>query len=151
MERSGNKLLGRFDSVIGEKHRTAFPKKFRDILGDALIVTKGLETCLVITTDKNWEALVDGIRNDPFTDSDKRELQRYLFGNAAEIVLDSLRRFIIPGYLLEYANLEKEVIFIGIDNRVEVWDKKEWEVRQQKFTPDIAKIADRLGERRSHE
>lgn len=137
-------LLGRYDGVVGEKNRATFPKKFQDILGDRLIITKGLENCLTVTTEANWQELLAGIDDKPFTSSDRRELQRFLFGNAAPIELDRLRRFIIPEYLLAYANITSEIVYIGINERVEVWDKTEWEKRQQNVSPNVAAIADRL-------
>lgn len=138
-------LLGRFDGVIGDKHRTTFPKRFQEILGNRLIITKGLENCLTVTTEHNWQALLKGIEEQPFTSSDRRELQRFLFGNAADIELDKLGRFIIPEYLLEYAHITTQIVYIGVHERVEIWDKPEWEKRQKNVSPNVAAIADRLG------
>ena len=137
-------LIGQYDSKVGEKHQAAFPKKFRDELGDKLIITKGFENCLIIVSEENWKTLLEGTEGRPFTNKNTRELQRFLLGNATDIELDSKGRFVLPEYLRNFASIDKEIIFAGIQRFVEVWDKKQWEEHQKELTKEIGTIAERL-------
>lgn len=137
-------LIGQFESSVGEKHQAALPKKFREVLGERLIVTKGFESCLIIVSEKNWKTLLEGTEGKPFTNKSTRELQRFLLGNATDVELDSKGRFVIPEYLREFASIKKEIIFAGIERFVEIWDKKQWEEHQKELSKNIESIAERL-------
>src|SRR6266550_6515600 len=102
-------LIGQFESKIGEKHQAGMPKKFRDVLGEKLIVTKGFEKCLIIVSEENWKTLLEGTEGRPFTSKATRELQRFLLGNATYVELDTKGRFVIPEYLRQFAQLKSEV------------------------------------------
>jgi MraZ protein len=137
-------LLGQYEGKIGEKHQAALPKKFRETLGETLIITKGFENCLIIVSEENWKTLLEGTEGKPFTNKSTRELQRFLLGNATQIELDTKGRFVIPEYLRDFADLKSEVIFAGIQRFVEVWDKKRWDEHQKQLTKDIGFIAEKL-------
>ena len=137
-------LIGQYESKIGEKHQAALPKKFRDVLGDKLIITKGFENCLIIVSEENWKTLLEGTEGRPFTNKSTRELQRFLLGNATNIELDSKGRFVLPEYLREFASIDTEIIFAGIQRFVEIWDKRMWEEHQKELSKNIESIAERL-------
>ncbi|HWY79485.1 MAG TPA: division/cell wall cluster transcriptional repressor MraZ [Candidatus Sulfotelmatobacter sp.] len=139
-------LIGQYESKIGEKHQAGLPKKIRDILGEKLIITKGFENCLLIVSEDNWKILLEGTEGKPFTNKSTRELQRFLLGNASYIELDQKGRFVIPEYLRAFAHIDSEVIFLGIQRFVELWDKKSWEEHQQELAKNIESIADKLNE-----
>ena len=137
-------LLGQYDSKIGEKHQVSLPKKFREALGEKLIVTKGFESYLLIVSEENWKTLLEGTEGKPFIDKATRELQRFILGNASEIELDNKGRFVLPEYLRRFAELEIEIVFVGIRRYIEVWDKKKWEEHQENLQNNIGDIAERL-------
>lgn len=139
-------LIGQYESKIGEKHQAGLPKKFRDVLGDKLIVTKGFENCLIIVSEENWKTLLEGTEGKPFTSKSTRELQRFLLGNATYIELDQKGRFVVPEYLREFAHIEIDVVFIGIQRFVELWSKSKWEAHQKELSGKIESIAERLTE-----
>jgi MraZ protein len=139
-------LIGQYESKIGEKHQAALPKKFREILGNKLIVTKGFENCLIVVSEENWKTLLEGTEGRPFTSKSTRELQRFLLGNATDIELDSKGRFVLPEYLREFAKLDEDIIFAGIQRFVEIWDKTTWEKHQKDLAKDIDFIAEKLTE-----
>ena len=139
-------LLGQYESKIGEKHQVGLPKKFREVLGEKLIVTKGFESCLIIVSEENWKTLLEGTEGKPFTSKSTRELQRFLLGSASDIELDSKGRFVVPEYLRQFAHLDEEVIFVGIQRFVELWDKKSWEEHQKELGKNIESIAEKLSE-----
>lgn len=137
-------LLGQYESKIGEKHQAGLPKKFRDVLGEKLIVTKGFENCLIIVSEENWKMLLEGTEGKPFTNKSTREMQRFLLGNATYVELDSKGRFVIPEYLRQFATIDSDIIIVGIQRFVELWDKKKWEAHQKELTKNIDSIAERL-------
>ena len=139
-------ILGQYESTIGAKHQAGLPKKFRDELGEKLIVTKGFEKCLIIVSEENWKTLLEGTEGKPFTSKSTRELQRFLLGSASYVELDQKGRFVIPEYLREFAQLSSEIVFVGIQRFVELWDKKKWEEHQAELAKNIESIAERLSE-----
>src|SRR5258706_9238815 len=130
-------LLGRYDSTIGSKFQISFPKKFRQDLGDKLIITKGFENCLIVVSEQSWKTLLEGTEGLPFTQKPTRKMQRFLLGNAQMVELDSKGRCVIPQYLREYAQLKEEVVYAGIERFVEIWDKAAWEEEQKELTGSI--------------
>ncbi len=139
-------LIGQYEGKIGEKHQAGLPKKFRDVLGEKLIVTKGFENCLIAVSEENWKTLLEGTEGKPFTSKSTRELQRFLLGNASYVDLDSKGRFVIPEYLRQFAKIDVDIVFVGIQRFVEVWDKKHWEEHQKELAKNIDSIAERLSE-----
>ena len=137
-------LIGQYEGKIAEKYQASVPKKFREDLGEKLIVTKGFESCLIVVSEDNWRTLLEGTEGKPFTSRSARELQRFLLGNASYVELDTKGRFVLPEYLRKFAHIESEVVFVGIQRFVEVWDKKHWEDHQRELTKDIGFIAERL-------
>jgi|SRR5581483_4280224 len=140
-------LLGQYVGKIGENGRIAFPKKFREELGDKLIITVGYENSLIVVSEEGWKALLEGTEGKPFTVGPARETQRFILGGASSVTIDIKGRFILPVYLREYAKIEAEVVFVGLSRYVELWDKKRWEVYRQELEKNIGTIAERLNEK----
>jgi MraZ protein len=139
-------LIGQYEGKIAEKHQASLPKRFREALGEILIVTKGFENCLIVVSEDKWKTLLEGTEGKPFTNKSARELQRFLLGNASYIELDTKGRFVLPEYLRKYANLNSEIVFVGIQRFVEIWDKKSWDAHQEELNGKIESIAERLSE-----
>lgn len=139
-------LIGQFEGRVAEKYQIAFPKRFREILGDTLVITKGLEQNLIVVSEKNWKTLLEGTEGKPFTNKNARELQRFLLGNATYVELDSKGRFVLPEFLRIYAQIGEEVIYAGIERFVEIWDKKKWEEHQKQLSGTIVSVAEKLSE-----
>lgn len=140
-------LIGQYDGKIDSKGRTALPKKFREVLGDKLIITFGYENALIVVSEENWKALLEGTEGRPFIESDTRETQRFLLGGAANVELDVKGRFILPSYLRQFGKIENEVIFIGLSRYVEIWDKASWTKYQKNLEKNIDTISQRLVEK----
>lgn len=137
-------LVGQHRGKISQKGRVAFPKRFREKLGSRLVVTCGYEKCLIVVSEKEWKTLLEGTENKPFVFKPIRDTLRFLLGNAAEVELDSQGRFVMPSHLRGYAGLEGEVVFVGLQRYVEVWDKKRWEKRQEYLKKNITRISEKL-------
>lgn len=142
--RQAHMLIGQYEGKVGEKNRVAFPKRFREELGDKLIVTLGYEKSLVVVSEKGWKALLEGTEGRPFIQSEARETQRFLLGGASLVELDSKGRFIIPNYLRNFAEIKDEVMFIGLSRYVEIWDRERWLDYSLNLEKNIDRIAKRL-------
>ena len=137
-------LIGEYTSKVGEKKRVSLPKKFRKELGDEIILTRGYEDALIIVNKKLWKTIASEVINGSFIDKNIRDTSRFLVGGAKEIQLDSQGRFVVPQSLFEHANLEEEIVFIGLVNWIEVWDKRKWEERLGYLKDNSDKIADEI-------
>lgn len=137
-------LIGQYEAILGAKKRIAFPKKFRDTMGDALILTYGFEHSILIVSESGWKALLEGTEGKPFVQREIRETQRFLLGGASELKLDSKGRFVVPTYLCNFGKLIKNVIFVGVSRYVEMWDKKSWEEHTKNLEKNIEVIAQNI-------
>lgn len=137
-------LIGQYEGKIDQKGRTGFPKKFREILGDDLVVTFGYENSLIVVSQASWRALLEGTEGRPFIEYATRETQRFLLGGATALTLDSKGRFVLPSYLREFGKIEDEVIFIGLSRYIEIWDKKRWFLYRKHLEKNIERISEKL-------
>lgn len=144
-------LSGQVEGKVSKKHQVAFPKQFREILGNRLIITKSIDTCLFVVSEANWETLLEGTKDMPFTDKATRELQRYLFGNASVVKLDDQGRFLLPSYLRTYAKIDQAIVFVGVQRYVEIWDKKLWEKHQESVAKSVELLTITLSKAKGHE
>lgn len=125
-------IIGQYISKLTDKDRVSVPKKFRDELGNELIVARWYENCLVLVTKKSWKSLeqrligVVTVITEPV-----RDIDRFILGSAYEIELDSQGRFIVPELLLKHAEIIEEVVFVGLLDRIEIWSKTVWDKREQ--------------------
>jgi len=137
-------LIGEFTSKLGEKNRTALPKKFRDEIGNDLIVAKGYDGCLILVTKEQWTGITKDMLVGPYTKEAVRDTGRFIMGSASEVDTDKQGRFVLPKTLTDYAAMENEVIFIGLMNRVEIWDAKKWRERSDYLAQNSSLIAEKL-------
>ena len=118
---------GEFIHSMDSKGRIVMPAKFRDGLGTSFIITRGLDNCLLAYTMSVWENIEAKASQFPMTDRDARRFLRYFIGAANEAEPDAQGRFIIPQSLREHANFKKDVVSIGLTNRIEIWSKENWD------------------------
>jgi len=139
-------LIGEYKHTIDTKKRLALPAKFRRELGKKIIVTIGLENCLVVYPEKEWKKVAEKLEKLPTSQSGARSFNRIILAGAMEVSLDKLGRILIPEYLKKYAGLKKNVIICGLSNKLEVWDTQKWEVYKKKVEKNIGNVAEKLGE-----
>lgn len=139
-------LIGEFTNNVGDKKRIAVPKKFREQLGDMLIVTHGYEGCLIVVSPAQWEQLTSEAASGPFVSTSVRDTTRFLLGGASEVSLDKQGRFVLPQNLIDYAQINKEVTFLGLGRWVEIWDTKKWQERKSYLAQNSSQIAEKLSE-----
>lgn len=120
-------FMGEYNHTVDSKGRLIVPSKFREQLGDEFVVTKGLDGCLFVYTTDEWHGIEEKFRSIPMTSKDARKFSRFFFAGAAALEVDRQGRILLPPVLREYAALQKEVVLVGVLNRVEIWDKARWQ------------------------
>lgn len=119
-------FLGEYQHSLDTKGRLIVPAKFRDGLGESFVVTKGLDSCLFAYPKREWEIFEDKLKQLPLTNPGARKFVRFFFAGAIECDLDNQGRIMIPQNLREYASLKKDIVSIGVNNRVEIWNRDGW-------------------------
>lgn len=119
-------FLGEYQHSIDAKGRLIVPSKFRDDLGEHFVVTKGLDRCLFAYSKSEWQIFEEKLKQLPLTSAGARKFVRFFFAGAIECDLDNQGRINLPPNLREYAGLKKDVVSIGVNNRVEIWNKDGW-------------------------
>lgn len=121
-------LIGSYTGIVNEKRRIAVPKKFLQELGEKQVTAKWYEDCLILVSHNFWENLLDRLTGGRRAiDLGVRDIERFILGSAFEVEPDDQGRIIIPEILVEYAGLSKEVVFVGLIDRVEIWAKEVWD------------------------
>lgn len=137
-------FMGEYRHTIDEKGRIIIPAKFREELGKAFVVTRGLDHCLFVYPALEWSQLEQKLKTLPFTRSDARAFTRFFFSGATEAELDKQGRVNVPGNLRQYAKLDKECVVLGVSNRVEVWSKRIWESYFAESEESFNEIAEKI-------
>ncbi|MBO8142083.1 MAG: division/cell wall cluster transcriptional repressor MraZ [Firmicutes bacterium] len=137
-------FLGEFQHALDDKGRLTIPARFREGLGQRFVVTRGLDGCLFVYPQAEWQVLESRLKALPLTRGDARAFVRFLFSGACECELDRQGRVMLPPPLREYAGLEKDVVVIGVSNRVEIWAAARWAGYVDKAAQSFAEIAEKL-------
>jgi len=137
-------FLGEYQHSVDSKGRLVLPSRFRDRLERGLVVTKGQERCLYVFPIDKWDQEVEQVNNLPRTDRRSRNYARSFFGSASDQQLDRQGRIQIPQPLREYASLGKDVVVIGVADRVEIWNVESWESVSDEADEQFAGIEEAL-------
>lgn len=137
-------FMGEFQHTVDAKGRLFIPAKLREGLGDRFIATKGLEDCLFVFPEKEWEVFGEKLRSLPLASGAARAFTRLFFSGATECDVDSQGRILLPANLRDYAAIEKEVMIVGVSSRVEIWAKAKWEEYCQKAEESFEETAEKL-------
>jgi MraZ protein len=137
-------FIGEFQYNIDAKGRLAIPVKFREALKTGVIITRGLDHCLFVFSNKEWSVLAQKLISLPLAQANSRAFMRLMLAGAMDVELDKQGRILIPDYLREYAGINKEVIVAGLYNRIEIWDKVHWDQYKLKTENASDEIAEKL-------
>ena len=140
--------MGEYTHSIDAKGRIILPADFRQELGVTFIITKGFDKCLFLYGQQAWEELAAKLRSLPISKPEARAVNRLFFSGARTLECDKQGRFLIPANLRNHAEiaLKQDVILTGVDNRIEVWSKDNWNVYNGEVEPDVTTIAASLAE-----
>ena len=136
-------LIGEYNHTIDAKGRLNFPAKMREVLGESFVVTRGLDHCLNVYSLMEWTKLEQSIGELPR--NKRRDIERFFFSGAVEVVPDRQGRIVISANLREYAKFDKNIVVVGASDHAEIWDEAIWKQEFDKLSPEsVAKIMDEL-------
>lgn len=138
-------FIGEYKHSIDLKKRVAIPAKFRLDFKKGAVITRGLDKCLFVYSQKEWDKIATKLGEMPMGEKSTRSFVRLMLAGATDVQLDSQGRVLIPEYLKEYAGLKKQAIVAGLFNRLEIWDSEEWESYKKSAEENQDEIAEQLG------
>lgn len=138
--------IGEYQHSVDSKARLIIPAKFREYLGDKFIMTKGLDNCLFVYEMSEWEIIESKLKKLPLTSKNARAFMRFIFSGATECEADKQGRILIPNSLREHAAIEKDVVTIGVGNRLEIWSKEVWDNYNNDDSLSYENIAETMAE-----
>ena len=150
MKQSGRKwgdlsmLMGEYHHNIDEKSRLIIPAKFRSELGERFVITKGLDKCLFVYSETEWNKLMQKVSSLQFTKKNVRAFERTFIGGASLIEFDKQGRINITSPLVHYANIKKECVIIGVSERLEIWSKEEFESYMNDNEDNLKQITENI-------
>ena len=139
-------MIGEYHHNIDEKGRLIIPSKFRIDLGEKFIITRGMEKCLFVYPMKDWNNMINELNKLSFTKKDYRTFMRMLLSGATECELDKSGRVNITNPLKNYAELSKECVVIGVNDRLEIWSENNFEDFFNSNIDNFSDIAENLFE-----
>ena len=139
-------IIGQYNYNLDPKKRLTIPTKFRSVLSEGAVITRGIDGCLFLYPQKQWNELADKLSKLPLSQSNARSFARVMLAGAMDVKVDSLGRILIPDYLKEYASLNKSVVIAGLYDRIEIWDEDAWKKYGQTTNAQVENMAEGLKE-----
>lgn len=141
-------FYGEFEHSIDKKGRVIIPSKFRESLKEydieKLFITRGLDKCLFIFTESEWKSQEAKFKSVSFTKSEARKFNRLYFSGASQIEFDKQGRILLPKYLKDYAGIKRDIMLIGVSNRIEIWSREAWQEYYNTSKESFEEIAEKL-------
>ena len=141
-------FYGEYEHSLDKKGRLILPSKFRESAKtnyiEKFFITRGLDNCLFMFPEDEWKAHESKFRSISFTKSQSRKFNRLYFSGAQEAAFDKQGRILIPRYLKEFAGIKRDVMIIGVSNRIEIWDLEKWKEFYNSEKSSFEKIAEEL-------
>lgn len=128
-----------FNHTLDAKGRLIIPTKYREALGDKFVVSKGMDDCLYIHANEDWQIFASKLTALPIIDDEVRDFARFFLAGATDVEVDKQGRILLPANLRKYAKLDKDVVLAGVGSRIEIWDQAAWESKEE--ATNIRKIA----------
>lgn len=133
-------FMGRYNHTMDGKGRLSIPSKYREILGDEFVVSKGMDGCLFVYANEDWKVFEEKLSSLPLMNQEARQFARFFLSGAQYVTVDKQGRILMPQDLKEFAALEKDVVFAGTGSRIEIWSLERWNQSNEQL--DINKIAE---------
>lgn len=139
-------FMGEYRHNTDSKGRIIVPVRFREELGSTVILTKGLDGCITVYTQAQWEEILNQLRKLPNTKKESRMYIHMLTARAAECEFDGQGRILLPQPLMEDAGIDKECVVIGVADHVEIWSRPKWEAYYANASASFEEVAEQLTE-----
>lgn len=143
-------FYGEYQHSIDRKGRLILPSKFRETAKNNFIekffVTRGLDKCLFMFSEEEWRSQESKFKAISFTKQEARTFNRLYFSGAVEVVADKQGRILLPSYLKDFALIKRDVVVVGVSNRIEIWSRDKWEEFYGNSRQSFEEIAEKLME-----
>ena len=139
-------LMGEYHHSLDDKKRLIIPSKLREDLGDYVIVTRGLEDCLFVYSQNAWNDIVNKLKTLPFTKQDARSFTRLFLSGATVCEFDKQGRITLKEQNTNYASLIKDCVIVGVNDRLEICSKTNWDNYFSNNKESMSDVADHLFE-----
>jgi MraZ protein len=137
-------FTGEYKHSIDDKGRLIIPSKIRQEIGKEIIITRGLDGCLFGYPKDTWKKRIEELNSLQYTKKDVRAFTRFFTSGAVTLDFDKQGRINIPNYLSDYASLGKDVVIIGVSDRIEIWSDKAWDEFLNNNIDRLSDIAENL-------
>ena len=139
-------FMSQYNHTVDTKGRLIVPSKFREQLGDEFVVTKGMDGCLFVYANDDWNAFEQKLTSLPLINKEARKFARFFLAGAASVEVDKQGRILLPTNMRQFAGLEKDVVLVGVGSRIEIWSLENWEnMDADSDMDDIAGTMESLG------
>jgi len=135
-------FLGEYDHSIDKKGRVAIPARLREAFGDIAVLSRGFEKCIMVYPLGEWNKVAEKLAALPITQSKVRRINRSTFSSAFRQDLDGQGRVLVPPQLRDYADINGEVVVVGVHNYLEIWSKENWAVERAKLDEESWQLAE---------
>ena len=141
-------FYGEHEHSIDRKGRLIIPAKFREVFKENYVerffVTRGLDTCLFVFAEDEWRKQESRFKSLSFTSSEARQFNRIYFSGACEVNCDQQGRILVPDYLKDFAQIKRDVVIVGVSNRMEIWGKENWQEFYKKTKDSFEQVAEKV-------
>jgi MraZ protein len=141
-------FYGEYSHSIDRKGRLILPSRFREVTKanfiERFFVTRGLDKCLFMFSEEEWRSQESKFKSMPFTKQQARTFNRLYFSGAVEVSQDGQGRILLPQYLKDFAEIKKDVMIVGVSNRIEIWAKDKWSDFYGTSRQSFEEIAEKL-------
>jgi len=137
---------GEYSHTIDDKGRLSVPVKFRGELACGCVITRGLDGCLWLYTQEEWDKIANEVSKLPVTSKNARSFARFILSGAMDAKIDKIGRVNIPKYLADYAGVKSKVIITGMHNRLELWADEKWNDFKKEMEENSEEVAENLSE-----
>ncbi len=141
-------FYGEHEHSIDRKGRLIIPSKFREVFKENYVerffVTRGLDTCLFVFTEDEWKKQESRFKSLSITSGEARRFNRLYFSGACEVNCDRQGRILIPQYLKDFAKIKRDVVIVGVSNRMEIWSKEHWEEFYRNTKDSFEEISEKI-------
>lgn len=131
--------MGRYNHTIDPKGRLSIPSKYREVLGDEFVVSKGMDGCLFVYANEEWKVFEEKLASLPLINPEARQFARFFLSGAQSVTVDKQGRILMPQDLRDFAGLEKDVVLAGMGGRIEIWSLERWNANSESV--DIGAIS----------
>lgn len=139
-------FLGEYTHTLDDKGRLTLPARWREELSDGVVITRGLDRCLLVFPTSQFEAIARTMDQLGFNKSDARALSRYLFAKAIDDTPDKQGRINVPTALREFAGINGDALIVGVNNWIEIWNASRYNQANAQLETNVSEVSERMGD-----